>query len=150
MKADCSGHGTGCCLWEPHPIPVFFPQLQTQHVSLQRRCHCSMFYPHRTQCCKNCNIPRIPVLGLTKELIKLHTLPKSCIIFPSPVSPLPGQASPFPTLHQHEQSTVQATTLHQPRESRIHIGRITSTPRPLPIQHTTNSESQYSEQLLGL
>lgn len=109
VTVGCSGHGTGHCQWSHIPFQSSFPSYR-HSVLPQRMCHCSMFYPHMTQCCKTWNIPLTPVLGLTKELIELHTFPKSCI----------NSSQAQPPLSQHKlHSFLRYTKTNKAQDKRV-------------------------------
>lgn len=81
-RLPCTWDRTFFCWWEPHPIPIFFFQLRTQHVSPQRTdVPLLVCFTQARHCAARTRtwIGLVLVLGLIMELMKLHTFPKSCL-----------------------------------------------------------------------
>lgn len=73
---DCSHKAQADLLSAEHCLPCTWDQTsQSQFPSSSYRHGMSS----QSLCCRKWNTTLIPVLGLIKELIKLHTFPKSCL-----------------------------------------------------------------------
>lgn len=73
---DCSHKAQADLLSAEHCLPCTWDQTsQSQFPSSSYRHGMSP----QSLCCRKWNTTLIPVLGLIKELIKLHTFPKSCL-----------------------------------------------------------------------
>lgn len=92
-------------------------------------------------CCRKWNITLIPVLGLIKELIKLHTFPKSCL-----------ESSPlhFSTSHQTSNHRMSDSSAAADDAPRIHPGITSNTQAgcrmaQAPIRSLNNLSNSVSE-----
>lgn len=113
------------------PIPVFIFQLQTRCVSAQ------------SMCCRNRNITLILVLRLIKELIKLHTFPKSCLESSQAQSLLSSQKL-HTFLHHTKTSNHRISDSSAPADDapRIHTGFTSNTQVSWQDGTNPNSDSE--------